>query len=67
LHAAVETGARGLVALLLKSGARIDLRDSDGFTPLGLAMSNGDRYTADLLRRKAAPGGRWIAPADAWR
>jgi len=56
LHAAA--GARGddaaLCELLIQYGARVDVRDRDGWTPLHSAAVQGNRRVAELLLSKGA-------------
>lgn len=55
LHAAAISGKPGEAALLLKLGARIDVRDADGKTPLDLARLPQEKHphnskTAETIR-----------------
>lgn len=50
LFAAICTGQAGIVRLLLQAGAKTDLRDKDGRTPLQHAIKNEYREIEALLR-----------------
>ncbi|KAE8449130.1 hypothetical protein EG329_008514 [Mollisiaceae sp. DMI_Dod_QoI] len=53
---AVKEGKQDLTSTLLKSGARIDLPDKDGISPLQMASRCGhERITEDLLNHDPKP------------
>jgi ankyrin repeat protein len=49
LHAAVNAGANDVVEMLMKKGARIDVKDMKGDTPMAIAERRPDKSTAELL------------------
>jgi ankyrin repeat protein len=53
LHAAVNAGVNDVVEMLMKKGARIDVKDMKGDTPLMLAERRPDKSTAELLSKLA--------------
>jgi ankyrin repeat protein len=55
LHWIAESGPPGVAALLLKAGARPNIRDSRGDTPLTLAAARGEEETVRLLLRAGVP------------
>lgn len=61
LHVAARFGQTGCASLLLKKGARPDMRDKAGMTPLLLAVANGQAETAGALLAAGAS----IAERDA--
>ena len=66
LQVAVERGRLEVVRLLLAAGADPDAQESryDGWSPLLLAATKGDRAAADLLREAGATVDAWIAAAQ---
>jgi cytohesin len=54
LHLAAEKGWNDMVELLLEHGADMDARDWKGWTLLRLAIKNGHRETAEILRKHGA-------------
>ncbi|MGH8727582.1 MAG: ankyrin repeat domain-containing protein [Burkholderiales bacterium] len=49
LHEAAEIGDPKIVELLLKRGAKANVRANDGATPLSLARAKGHQYACELL------------------
>uniref|UniRef100_A0A6C0I5B3 Uncharacterized protein n=1 Tax=viral metagenome TaxID=1070528 RepID=A0A6C0I5B3_9ZZZZ len=49
LHWACEMGSYPIVELLLRSGAKINIKDTEGKTPLDLAIESGNKEIEDLL------------------
>jgi len=49
LHVAALKGEQRIVELLLEAGATVDIKDSNGVTPLYLAQKTGNQGIADLL------------------
>ncbi|GIX35835.1 MAG: hypothetical protein KatS3mg126_1614 [Lysobacteraceae bacterium] len=65
LHHAAWRGEAGLVALLLRAGARLDRRTVDGRTALGLALRLGDAEVVDWLDWQGwKPPGRPLRELD---
>ena len=65
LHQAAAIGDAESVALLLRAGARLDLRSADGCTPYGLALRHGRHDILDWLDwRDWAPPGRRLVDSD---
>ncbi len=54
LHAAAEAGNIGIARMLIRKGARVDLKDSDGKTPLDWAVEKQHVESAELLRHADA-------------
>lgn len=52
LHVAVESGSYEVLQLLLGSGARINDRDDDGQTAMGVAEQEGNQEIIRLPRKK---------------
>lgn len=50
LHQAVREGNNGLVALLLKRGANVELKDAKGRTPVALAEARGNQEVVAMLK-----------------
>ncbi|KAJ6654087.1 hypothetical protein lerEdw1_007451 [Lerista edwardsae] len=61
LHEAAKQGRNDLVALLLKNGGNVHLRDGYGVTPLGVAAEYGH---CDVLEHLIHKGGEVYATAD---
>jgi ankyrin repeat protein len=51
LHQAAVKRRNGVVELLIGKGLDVNAKDEDGDTPLDWANGNGNRRTADLLRK----------------
>jgi len=54
LHWASQWGRHGIVRTLLESGARVDKRDANGFTPLLVAVGENRLRTVKLLLDQGA-------------
>jgi hypothetical protein len=54
MYAAFQPGTMDMLRLLLAAGARLDLRDNDGFTALQLAEAEGNAEGARMIRRVRA-------------
>jgi ankyrin repeat protein/L-ascorbate metabolism protein UlaG (beta-lactamase superfamily) len=54
LHMAAQAGQPAMVRNLLSSGAKINLRNENGYTPLMLAVKRGNLETVKLLTEKGA-------------
>jgi hypothetical protein len=54
LHAAAREGDLGRLRALLRSGVRLEARDSTGFTALMVAVANGRSETARILLQAGA-------------
>ena len=52
LHVAASRGLEEIVKALLASGARLDVKDEDGHTPLDLAKAKGQTAVCELLQPK---------------
>ena len=52
LHTAAICGSTSVAELLLKAGARANLKNGDGKTPLQLAVENKKPLVEKLLRNK---------------
>ena len=67
LHLAARLGHRGVVALLIRLGADVRLRDHNGQTPVHVAAANGHAgtMTALILSRATASDGRAAAEGHA--
>jgi hypothetical protein len=57
LHDAVDGGERECVAALLAAGARVDVRNEDGLTPLALAMQKHYNHLVPMLEAALAKQG----------
>ncbi len=55
LHFAAQTGEVGIAASLIEHGAKIDVQDAWGNTPLGVAVSNS-RCNGEMIRLLLAHG-----------
>ena len=53
LHAATRQNNLRLVEMLLKYGAKVDIQDADGLTPLDFAEKRGYDDIAEVLRKQA--------------
>jgi ankyrin repeat protein len=62
LHQSVDRG-EAFVRLLVERGARLDLKDSSGRTPLDIALGTGAPAAAAGGRGRGAPGGGRGGPA----
>ena len=51
MHQAAVKRRNGVVELLIGKGLDVNAKDEDGDTPLDWANRNGNRRTADLLRK----------------
>ena len=51
LHQAAVKRRNGVVELLIGKGLDVNAKDEDGDTPLDWANGNGNRRTADILRK----------------
>ena len=51
MHQAAVKRRNGVVELLIGKGLDVNAKDEDGDTPLDWANGNGNRRTADLLRK----------------
>jgi ankyrin repeat protein len=62
LHMAAFWGQKPIASLLIEQGARVEVQDGNGRTPLDVAMMQGDREMVRLLLRAAhdAKGGRRV-------
>ena len=54
LHVACGSGCEPIVKFLIRRGASLEVKTSDGFTPLGFAVFNNGRNTALTLLRAGA-------------
>ncbi|XP_077194475.1 ankyrin repeat and SOCS box protein 15 isoform X2 [Paroedura picta] len=61
MHEAAKQGHNDIIALLLKNGGNVHLRDGYGVTPLGVAAENGH---CDVLEHLIHKGGDVSATAD---
>lgn len=52
LHLAAERGHAGAASLLIRKGARLELKNSQGEKPLDVAINKGNRRVADLILRE---------------
>ena len=57
MHQAAVKRRNGVVELLIGKGLDVNAKDEDGATPLDWANGNGNRRTADLLRKHGAKTG----------
>ncbi|KAJ3094354.1 SPT3 Dosage dependent suppressor of Ty-induced promoter mutations-like protein [Phlyctochytrium planicorne] len=56
LHLACQAGMTTLAKYLMSSGAEVDARDANGYTPLHFAVMNGERSVVmELLETGASP------------
>ena len=66
LHVACGSGCEPIVKFLIRRGASLEVKTSDGFTPLGFAVFNNRRNTALTLLRAGATLQvliqRWVRP-----
>ena len=51
IHEAVKEGNIDRLKFLISKGAKVNARDIDGRTPLGMAAYNGHTETAKLLKK----------------
>jgi ankyrin repeat protein len=58
LHQAAVKRRNGIVELLIGKGLDVNAKDEDGDTPLDWANGNGNRRTADLLRKHGGKTGK---------
>ena len=54
----------GIVGMLLEKGAKVDVLDNDGKTPLDQAIRNGEKEIVDLLRKHGAKTGEELKAAE---
>ena len=54
LHIAARVNGVAAAALLIERGVKVDARDSEGRTPLMVAVSNGQTEVAELLLNAGA-------------
>lgn len=55
IHSAIAANSPAIVELLLSRGARIDIEDASGYTPLSSATAHGNQTIIDLLAAQAHP------------
>ncbi|OAK97929.1 ankyrin [Phaeosphaeriaceae sp. SRC1lsM3a] len=59
VHMAAHRGFTELLAVLVRHGAVLEVKDVGGYTPLDLAVKNGHGATADfILRVRGSPAGK---------
>ena len=68
LHIAARTGAEPICRLLAEAGAKLDLANKRGLTPLGEALAAGQVGAAELLlslgAKVSVEARGWVAGAD---